>query len=117
MSAIGSGNLGAVNLAGSLAGAQRTNSESDRVKEEAAKRNFQIDQKAMSANSLEDVGQTDQATDRDADGRMAYSDDETDLENRANTESAKSEEDLEVKTKRKSADAFGEKGTTLDIEA
>jgi len=117
MSAIGPGNLGAVNLAGSLAGAQRTNAESDRVKEQASQRDSQINRKAMSANSLEDVGQTDHTADRDADGRMAYAYDEEDLENRADDEETEPQAESTLQKNRRSEDVFGEKGTSLDIEA
>lgn len=69
---IGPGSLGAINLAGSVAGSQRNAADADRVKERSAERNVQSDLKALAAKSLDDVGQADESHDRDADGRTPF---------------------------------------------
>jgi len=117
MSVIGPGNLGAVNLAGSAAGAQRNAAaESDRLKESGSQRSSEASLKEMSSRSLEDVGQTDESADRDADGRMPFGDGEGEL--------AKPPENSDVAIapdgvtrRRLIPDANGQRGRRLDIEA
>ena len=113
MSVMGPGTLGSFNLAGSVAGSQRNNSADDRVKEASAERKFQADQRAISANSLEDVAETDLLSERDPDGRLPYS-----------AMEHEEEESLELSTtdqsssqSRRNSDAFGERGISLDVEA
>lgn len=72
MSIIGPGSLGAINLAGSVAGAQRNSADADRVQEGAAERKLNSDLQALAAKSLDDVGQADESHDRDADGRLPF---------------------------------------------
>lgn len=109
MSVLGSSSIGGLNLAGSLAGAQRNNAGDDEVKATAADRKFQQDQKAQSAQSLGDVAQTDRSADRDADGRLPYH-----PHARPDARDADNNEDGEQPV---SADAFGERGRRLDLQA
>jgi len=106
MSILGPANLGMLNLAGSVAGAQRTSAaEADRTREAAAERSFQIDQKTMSARSLSDVGETDLSPERDADGRLPYG-------------GGPSEPQPELLDEpRCSSDPSGERGRSLDLRA
>jgi hypothetical protein len=106
---IGPGSIGATNIAGSLAGAQRTGSESDRIKESGAAKKFAGDQRAMSASKLEDVGETNLSADRDPDGRKLYSD-----PTEENVEEGLA--DPPMRKSSKSLDAFGECGQSLDLE-
>ena len=114
MSAIGPGNIGALNIAGSFAGAQRTEAEADRTKEAAAGRKFKIDQQAMSAHGSDDVAETDLSADRDADGHYLPGErtDQQTADDRS-ADNAKQQADRI----RRAADANGERGTTLDLNA
>jgi hypothetical protein len=114
MSVIGSGSLGSFNLAGSVAGSQRNNAGEDRVKETSADRKFQADQRTLSASSLEDVSETDLLSERDADGRLLYSPEES--EEQESLEISTSDQSSSRQSHRNS-DAFGERGISLDIEA
>lgn len=108
MSAISTGNLGAINLAGSLAGTQRKDTDSDRNKAEAADRSFQIDQKATQTHSSEDVVETDLSADRDADGRYLPGERKPQPE---------SEEPLgDEETAARAGDVSGERGRRLDLQ-
>lgn len=71
MSSIGPGNIGAVNIASSLAGTQKNNaSQTNSAKAESASRQFNVDL-ANFSEKAQDVGQTDLTPDRDADGHEA----------------------------------------------
>jgi hypothetical protein len=108
MSTIGPGSIGALNIAGSFAGAQRTESQADGAKAAAAQRKFQVDQNAMSAHALEDVGEADLTSERDPDGRLPYG---------AGRRSEQGDDDDSQQTAPRPQDAFGERGATLDLEA
>jgi hypothetical protein len=111
VSTVNTGNLSSINLAGSLAGALRNNSTEGESKAAAADRKFQLDQKAMSARSLGDIAEADRSADRDADGRQAYQ--------RPDRPGAVEEQDS-GETQRNAPpapDAFGERGSRLDLEA
>ena len=110
MSAIG-GNIGSLNIVGSLAGAQRNNAADGELKTAAAERQFQLDQKAMSAKSLGDVAQMDHSSDRDADGRMPYQAPER------TPAAAEQDENKSRQSVRHAPDALGERGCRLDLEA
>ncbi len=114
MSTIGPGSIGALNLAGSFAGAQRTEADADRTKEAAAGRKFKIDQQAMSAHESDDVAETDLSADRDADGHYLPGEraDQQTTDDRA-ADAAKQHADR----MRRAADANGERGTALDLDA
>jgi hypothetical protein len=117
MSVIGPGSLGAINLAGSVAGGVRTSgAETDRMQETGAQRTTESNVKALASRSLEDIGETDQSADRDADGRMplGYSDAEE------TTEPLPLGDDNRPRDRHKHAraiDADGVRGRRLDLEA
>ncbi len=113
MSVMGPGSLGSFNLAGSVAGSQRNNSGEDRVKETSADRKFQSDQRTLSASSLEDVAETDLLSERDPDGRLPYSS----LENEEQDSLEVTTADQSSRQSGRNADAFGERGISLDVEA
>jgi len=108
MSAIGSPGLGAINLAGSLAGVQKNEASSDRVKESNSARKFQVDQQSMSAESMGDVSDPGFSTDRDPDGRQSSVPSRSGQDEDPSPSSAES---------RHAPDAFGERGTLLDLDA
>jgi hypothetical protein len=114
MSVIGPGSLGAINLAGSVAGAvQPSAAEADRAKTSAAQRNAAADVQALASRSLEGVGQADESADRDADGRMplGYSDAESD-------DSVEEDDPGQGRNNRlRVADADGVRGRRLDLDA
>ena len=110
MSAIGPGSIGALNLAGSIAGVQRNNGDKDAAKAQAADKQFQIDQKTMSSKGMDDVAEADLNSDRDTDGREPY-DDVPQHEERAEDESPS------AGVRRPSLDADGERGASLDLQA
>lgn len=70
MSHLGVNGIGNVNLAGSFAGAQRTDANSDRDKAEAAVQKRQSDKKSA-ADSV-DIAHSEHTADRDADGWFMY---------------------------------------------
>ena len=119
MSVIGPGNLGALNIAGSLAGsgAQKTNATDGELKQNAANRSAQINRDATTAHATEDVGETESAPERDADGRLPFGDVEQD-ESVESTNDPQSEAGQSKNgTTRRSVDAFGERGSVLDLDA
>jgi len=113
MSAIGSPGLGAINLAGSFAGVQKNEASSDRIKESNSARKFQIDQQSMSAESMGDVSDPDFSADRDPDGRQLSvpSRSDSDQDENESLSSAMSPQP------RHAPDAFGNRGTLLDLDA
>ncbi|MEZ6044617.1 MAG: hypothetical protein R3C11_03350 [Planctomycetaceae bacterium] len=116
MSSIGSGNIGAFNIAGSLAGTQKSNgAQTNDNKAEAAAQKFQLDQKDL-ANKTQDVSEADLSPDRDADGRADYQDsahqDELEL-----SQLAQEEQQEPTKSKPDRAALEMETGQVLDLEA
>ncbi|MAT14856.1 MAG: hypothetical protein CMJ46_06245 [Planctomyces sp.] len=115
MSSIGSGNIGAFNLAGSIAGTQKTaGSQTNDNKAEAAAQKFQLDQKALSEKT-QDVAEADLSPDRDADGRNDYHDstphDELELSQQSE------EEKTQPASKPDRAALDLDTGRVLDLEA
>ncbi|NOX56811.1 MAG: hypothetical protein GXP27_20690 [Planctomycetes bacterium] len=108
MSAIGPGTLGALNVAGSVAGTQQPQAHTDRAREESAQRAFQIDQLLLSSRDVDDVAETALSRDRDADGRLPYE---------PQGQPSADDENAESKSSKRSPDAFGERGRALDLEA
>lgn len=116
MSIIGPGSLGAINLAGSVAGAQRNAAaESGQLRETAGQRQSQADLKALASKSLDDVGETDQSTDRDADGRMPFDDGGYPHDIAKTTDD--SHEAKQRSVGHLAPDADGTRGGLLDLEA
>ncbi len=112
MSIIGGG-IGAVNLAASFAGAQRTEADTDRNKEVAAERKFQVDRANALAQTVGDVSDPDLSTDRDADGRLPYGHPDAPDE----THPDDSGEGSSLRRAARNHDPFGERGNMLDVEA
>jgi len=111
MSSIGPSNPVATNLASSFAGAQRTNSQQDEAKTGQSAQKFQ----AAQAEALDkDVAEANMDADRDADGRLGY-----ELNEHPPTEEAGNDDDGDSTSKSipHAPDAFGERGTTLDLDA
>lgn len=76
MSSIGSGPLSIPPLASSVAGAtsQQKSADVNRAQQEAAARKFQLDRAAQTEKALGDIGESNETDDdRDADGRMPWS--------------------------------------------
>jgi hypothetical protein len=111
VSTIGSA-IGGLNAAASFAGAQRTDADSDRNKEVAAERKFQVDRNAALDRALGDVADPDLSTDRDADGRLPYGSPPEPGEERSARD-----EHREAHRHGRALDAFGERGNMLDVEA
>jgi hypothetical protein len=111
MSSIGLTNIGAgaLNLAGSAAGTQRSGADTDSVKKNGADQKATADRNAQSAQTLNDVAEADLSSDRDADGRQPFG-----LLSRPETD----EESEENRPKTlQTPDATGERGNALDLEA
>lgn len=115
MSSISPGSIGALNLVGSFAGAQRNDAEADHAKAESAERKFQLDQRALSAHSLDDVAEAELSSDRDADGRQLYS--EPEPQDETDQAAALQEDAANLVRSAGRPDALGERGRLLDLEA
>lgn len=109
MSAIGPGSIGALNLAGSVAGTQRAQTDSKEIKSDAAAAQFQIDQRSLSARGLDDVAESEMSPDRDADGRQLFGGaphQDSDEEPRPDSQQHGP----------RNSDALGERGNSIDLE-
>jgi hypothetical protein len=111
MSTIGSATAAGFNLAGSVAGSPRTEA-SDRYRAAAADQKSQVDRERFS-QSLSDVGNAEFGSERDADGRQIYR--RAERRKTGDAEAAVSAESPGPLPS--TADAFGERGNTLDLEA
>lgn len=110
MSSIGAANIGALNLAGSAAGAARGETDTDRVKQNAADQKTAGDRDLQSARALGDVSETDLSSERDADGRQPYG-----RMTRPAVDEAGEEPSHEPQ--RGLPDPSGERGNALDLQA
>jgi hypothetical protein len=112
MSSIGSSNPAAANLASSFAGAQRTSSQQDEAKTSQSAQKFQ----AAAAEALDkDVAEANLDADREADGRQGYV-----LDEHPPTEETQPDDEEGGSTpepNQHAPDAFGERGTSLDLDA
>lgn len=106
--------IGAMNAAASFAGAQRTEADTDRNKEVAGERKFQVDRAAALARTEGDVADPDLSTDRDADGRLSYGQPLPPEEDDIGTIGESTDP---LRGGSRCQDAFGERGNTLDVEA
>jgi len=109
MSVIGPGNIGALSIASSFAGAQRTESSTDRDKAEAAAKKFHVDQNSLSSQA-DDVAEADLSADRDPDGRLPY-------DGSPRQQSSNDAHDTQSHSPGLAPDAYGEKGKALDLQA
>jgi hypothetical protein len=100
----------AAQIAGSAAGAQRREGVSDRAAEAGAEQRIASDRQDVAARSLGDVGQMDGSADRDADG---WRDDSPGKR----TATAAPGEIADSPGPSRAADASGERGTRLDLDA
>jgi hypothetical protein len=106
MSILGAGGLGGLPLASSIAGSLRNNAAADdRTKAEQATQKFQADEN-KAANLSEDVEEMEFSADRDVDGRLPYT-------ARRRRKGGSEGEDSQPRA----ADAEGERGSSLDLEA
>jgi hypothetical protein len=112
MSSIGPGSFGAINLAGSIAGAQVNRTDTNEVKADASARKFQIDQRSMAAQKLDDVAETDYSGDRDPDGRRSFQ-----QPNDGASDEPQDDATNQRSQSRRPADATGELGNVIDFEA
>jgi hypothetical protein len=111
MSTIGSATVAGFNLAGSVAGSPRTEA-SDHHRAAAADQKSAVDRERFS-QSLSDVGNAEFGSERDADGRQIYR--RADRPKTGDGGPADSAESASILPS--TADAFGERGNTLDLEA
>ena len=118
MSVLGPGNLPAIGLAGSAAaGQQRAAGLADRDKADQAIQKLDADRSKLANRDLDDSIETDfshgQVSDRDADGRLPWqhagggSADEDDVQSTID----------EPAPEPRAADAEGERGRSLDVDA
>jgi hypothetical protein len=108
MSAIGGGGMNIGPLVGSSAGVsgQRRVGETARQQAEAAERKFELDQQALTERAVGDIGASDEANDRDADGRQPW----TIVRRRPSRGGASSSDS-------RATDADAECGSQLDLDA
>jgi hypothetical protein len=111
MSTIGSATVAGINMAGSVVGSSRSET-SDRNKAASAEQKSQVDLQNFS-ESLSDVGNAEFGAERDADGRQLYRRSGRPTAGHATGSTA----NQPALTTPPVADAFGESGTTLDLEA
>ncbi len=113
MSSIGPSNPAALNLAGSFAGAQRTSAQQDEAQAQQAAQRFQVDQ---SDSNDQDVAEADMDADRDADGRQGYYVAAEDQQSQQSDPETGGDSAPGGSVKH-APDAFGERGTRLDLDA
>jgi hypothetical protein len=111
MSTIGSASATVLGLAGSIVGSSRPEAAVDQSKAASADQKARADLELLS-NALEDVGDPEFGSDRDADGRLLH------RRSRQSANSAKRDAipDHSPATPRP-ADPFGDSGNALDIDA
>ncbi|MFQ5734161.1 MAG: hypothetical protein ACE5KM_19670 [Planctomycetaceae bacterium] len=115
MSVIGPGNLAAINLAGSAAGAQRTSAEADQAHASSAQRDAAANLKSMTSKALDGVDAADESAERDADGRMPFGGGQSDAETAGPADAAAGLVAGGVRQRAK--DASGERGRLIDLDA
>jgi len=117
MSTIGGMTAAGLNLAGSIVGSSRPEAASAQADAASADHKAQIDRDATLAQSPEDVADTQFSSDRDADGRQMYR--RRAAEPPVSVETAADPADVAPSPIARShaADAFGDRGNALDIDA
>lgn len=111
MSSIGAASIGALNLAGSVAGTQRGGVDNDSVTQNAANQKAASDRAEQSARALGDVSEADLSSDRDADGRQPYGRMSRPAEDTGDDHAS------DRGKRHRVPDALGERGNTLDLQA
>jgi hypothetical protein len=117
MSTIGGMTAAGFNLAGSIVGSSRPEAVSDQADAAAADHKAQIDRDVALEQSPEDVSDPQFSSDRDADGRQMY--ERRALGPPASVETAADATSVAASPTFSShaADAFGDRGNTLDLDA
>lgn len=108
MSSVGFGPAGIPPLVSSTAGAagQQRTANANQQSADAAQRKFAMDQNALTAKAVGDIGAMDESGDRDADGRQPWA-----LQKRGQGQG-----DQSGNAHHKAPDPDGERGGTLDLE-
>jgi hypothetical protein len=112
MSSIGSTSIVGLGIAGSIVGSSQPEAAVDRGKAASAEQKVRVDQNDLLAQALDGITDPELGSDRDADGRLLY---------RRSAPPAANGIDGELSnpqvTPPRPADALGESGKSLDIEA
>ena len=115
MSTIGGATAGGLNLIGSIVGSSRPEAVSEKVA--SANQKMPSDFDAVLGKSLDDVADAQFSADRDADGRQLY-------QRRATSPETSDETPIDEVTQSRAAidrshaaDAFGDRGNELDVDA
>jgi len=110
MSLIGAASIGALNLAGSVAGTQRGKVDNESVTRNAANQKAASDRDQQSARALGDVSEADLSSDRDADGRQPYGHLSRSAEETGHDHAS------DPSKRQRILDALGEREITLDLQ-
>jgi len=110
MSTIGSASATSLGLAGSIVGSSIPDAAANQSKAASAEQRARVDQNDIQSKSIDDVADPEFGSDRDADGRLLYrrpgqAADQGDADSTGD------------ETPARPADAFGDRGKSLDIEA
>jgi len=108
MSTIGSASSIGMGLAGSIVGSSLPEAATDRSKAASAEQKALVDLKDV-AKSVEDLADPEFGSDRDADGRLLY--------RRPGQPAGDANHESALTPTQRPADAFGDRGKALDIEA
>jgi hypothetical protein len=106
MSTIGAASFG---LASSIVGSSRPEAATNQIHAASAEQKARVDQKALLARTLDDVADPELGSDRDADGRLLY--------RRSGSPAGTADEEVDGEGAPRPADAFGDRGKSLDLEA
>lgn len=117
MSTIGGATAAGLNLVGSIVGSSRPEAESDHGKASAASQKMQSDFDAALGESLDDIADAQFSADRDADGRQMYERPAPDSEASDESATDNAAESPTPINASHAADAFGDRGNALDIDA
>lgn len=110
MSSIGSGPTGIPPLASSVAGAagQQRAADANRVQQDGNVQRFQLDRADQLEKAVGDIGESDEADERDADGRMPWVIKRT---------AQKADQEQGSSPRPKPADPLEERGRSIDLDA
>jgi hypothetical protein len=112
MSSIGSTSIANLGFAGSIVGSSQPEAAADQSKAASAEQKARTDQKDLAAQALDGILDPEFSTDRDADGRLLYRRPQQPAPNEDEGKSSNPQE-----TAPRPADALGESGKSLDLEA
>jgi hypothetical protein len=116
MSSIGSTSIAALGFAGSIVGSSQPEAAVDQSKAASAEQKARTDQKDLAAQALDGILDPEFGTDRDADGRLLYRRSPQPAPN-GNGNGDEGESSNPQETAPRPADALGESGKSLDIDA